>query len=188
MSKIKPIFREVREAVVDGMSHSKDKLHQLTKNMDDHLDDVVRKVKGNDKFDGKNSPVKEFELGSYRDLKRRERVGDQLQHDHIPSSAAIRRAKENELGRTLTRAERRELHNDATAVELTDLMHSLSRTFGGKNSQTQIGVDASDLRIAMERDLRTLRQNLTSDGRLAPTEIDKLLNAIRELNQRRGIG
>lgn len=51
MSKIKPIFREVREAVVDGMSHSKDKLHQLTKNMDDHLDDVVRKVKGNDKFD-----------------------------------------------------------------------------------------------------------------------------------------
>lgn len=188
MSKIKPVIREVKQAVLDGMAHSKDKLPELTNNMHRHLDDVVKKVEANDKFDSKNKPVEEFELGSYRDLKRRERVGDQSQHDHIPSSAAIRRAKENELGRTLTRAERRELHNDATAVELSDLLHSLSRTFGGKNSQTQIDLDASDLRIAMERDLRTLRQNLTNDGRLSPTEIDRLLNGIRTMNKSRGIG
>lgn len=50
-SKIKPIIRELRQAVLDGMAHSKDKLPDLTGNMHRHLDDVIRKVKGNDRFD-----------------------------------------------------------------------------------------------------------------------------------------
>lgn len=51
MSKIKPIVREVKQAVLDGMAHSKDKLPELTSNMHRHIDDVVKKVKGNDRFD-----------------------------------------------------------------------------------------------------------------------------------------
>ena len=51
MSKVKPIIRELRQAVLDGMAHSKDKLHRVTRNMDDHLDDMVKKVKRNDRFD-----------------------------------------------------------------------------------------------------------------------------------------
>lgn len=51
MSKVEPIIRELRQAVLDGMAHSKDKLHQLTDNLHSHVDDVVKKVKGNDKFD-----------------------------------------------------------------------------------------------------------------------------------------
>lgn len=51
MSKIKPIIRELRQAILDGMAHSKDKLHRVTRNMDDHLDDVVKKVKRTDRFD-----------------------------------------------------------------------------------------------------------------------------------------
>jgi len=49
--------------------------------------------------------VKALDVGSYKELKAREVVGDNLEHDHIPSFAAIRRAKENELGRKLTPAE-----------------------------------------------------------------------------------
>lgn len=46
--------------------------------------------------------VKALEGDSYKELKTCEVVGDGLEHDHIPSFAAIRQAKENELGRKLT--------------------------------------------------------------------------------------
>ena len=51
MSAIKPVIRELREAVLTGMAHGKDRLHQLTDNMNDHLDDIVRQVRDKDKFD-----------------------------------------------------------------------------------------------------------------------------------------
>ena len=52
MSAIKPVIRELREAVLKGMAHGKDRLHQLTDNMNDHLDDIVRQVRDQDNFDG----------------------------------------------------------------------------------------------------------------------------------------
>ena len=51
MSAIKPVVRELKEAVLKGMAHGKDKLHQLTDNMNDHLDDIVRQVRDKDKVD-----------------------------------------------------------------------------------------------------------------------------------------
>ena len=51
MSALKPIFRELRQAVLDGFAHSRDKLHQLTDNLTDHFDNVVHQVRGIDKFD-----------------------------------------------------------------------------------------------------------------------------------------
>jgi hypothetical protein len=52
MSAIKPIIREVKQAVLKGFAHSKDKLHQLTDNVGDHLDNVVKQVRDKDNFDG----------------------------------------------------------------------------------------------------------------------------------------
>ena len=51
MSAIKPVIRELSEAVLKGMAHGKDRLHQLTDNMNDHLDNIVRQVRDKDKFD-----------------------------------------------------------------------------------------------------------------------------------------
>ena len=51
MSALKPILRELREAVLKGFGHAKHKLHQLADNMDDHLDNVVKQVRDADKFD-----------------------------------------------------------------------------------------------------------------------------------------
>jgi len=51
MSATKSAFRELKEAVLKGMAHTKDKLHQLTDNINDHLDDVVRQVRHTDTFD-----------------------------------------------------------------------------------------------------------------------------------------
>jgi filamentous hemagglutinin len=38
--------------------------------------------------------VQELEVEAYKNLKAREVVGDGLEHDHIPSFAALRTAKE----------------------------------------------------------------------------------------------
>lgn len=51
MSAMKSVFRELRQAVLDGMAHSKDKLHQLADNLTDHLDNVIRQIKDQDNFD-----------------------------------------------------------------------------------------------------------------------------------------
>ncbi|WP_144720366.1 hypothetical protein [Agrococcus jejuensis] len=137
--------------------------------------------------DGSKKAVEELETGSYNQLRGREVVGDQLQHDHIPSLAALKKAKEIELGRKLTRAEARQLKNDGAAVELTDLMHSLSRTYKGRNTANQVALDAQDLTAAMNNDLATLRQNLIDDGRFSSAEISDVLDRIRALNRERGI-
>nr|WP_315266867.1 hypothetical protein [Microbacterium lemovicicum] len=50
MSAIKPVIRELKDAVLKGMAHSKDKLHQVTDNVNTHLDDVVRQVRAQDTF------------------------------------------------------------------------------------------------------------------------------------------
>lgn len=55
MSAIKPIIRQAKEAVLDGMSHAKNKLHRLADNMNDHLDNVVKQVRDKDKFDAPNN-------------------------------------------------------------------------------------------------------------------------------------
>jgi len=50
MSAIKPIIRQAREAVLDGMAHARNKLHQLADNLTDHLDNLVKQVRDQDNF------------------------------------------------------------------------------------------------------------------------------------------
>lgn len=47
----KSIFRELKQAAMKGFGHSKDRLHQVADNMDNHLDDIVRRVRDNDRVD-----------------------------------------------------------------------------------------------------------------------------------------
>lgn len=89
--------------------------------------------------------VKELDVDSFKNLKSRERVGDNLEHDHIPSFAALKKAKENELGRKLTPLEARRLRNDSIAVEVSSDIHKESRTYAGKNTKNQIDIDSKDL-------------------------------------------
>ncbi|WP_223627534.1 polymorphic toxin type 15 domain-containing protein [Microbacterium sp. EST19A] len=51
MSAIKPIIRELKQAALKGGVHARDRLHQVTDNMNDHLDNVVRQVRDSDRFD-----------------------------------------------------------------------------------------------------------------------------------------
>ncbi|MFT4215256.1 MAG: hypothetical protein QM622_10840 [Microbacterium sp.] len=60
MSGIKPVIRELREAVLDGMAQAKDRLHHVADHLGDHFDDVIRRVGDGDHFDvpgsTKNTP------------------------------------------------------------------------------------------------------------------------------------
>ncbi|NRA24851.1 MAG: hypothetical protein HRU08_10345, partial [Oleispira sp.] len=125
-----------------------------------------------------NGPVSELDVDSYKELKRRDVVGDDLEHDHIPSSAAIIRNQENELG-PLTAAERRQIHNEGTSVEVPKEVHADSRTYRGRNTQEQINEDAKDLAAAACRDCDVFRENAINHG----MEIDSVDSAIDKMHE-----
>lgn len=53
MSSIKAVIREVKQAVMTGMAHTRDKLHRLADNLDDHIDNLIRQIRAKDVFDGR---------------------------------------------------------------------------------------------------------------------------------------
>lgn len=130
--------------------------------------------------------VQPLDVDSYANLKKREKVGDNLEHDHIPSSAALKRAEEKRLGRKLTRQEADALHNKANAIEVPKDVHAKSDTFRGKNTKKQIEDDAADLSKAANRDYATTRKNLLAHGYSAK-DVDAALDELRAANRKKGI-
>lgn len=55
MSAIKPIIREVKQSVLKGFAHAKERLHGLAERFTHHIDDVVQRVRGQDTYDGPGS-------------------------------------------------------------------------------------------------------------------------------------
>ena len=141
-------------------------IHQPT------IDDVALYVK---------EPVGALEVGSLKELRSRATVGDGLEHDHVPSAAAILKAAELRLGRTLTREEAKELYENATAIEMPRHIHVNGRTYGGKNTQDQISSDAKDLCGAQCLDLEQHRINFEKDG-YSQEEILRALQAVKDRN------
>jgi filamentous hemagglutinin len=133
-----------------------------------------------------NKTVKPLDVGTYSDLKKREKVGDNLEHDHIPSSAALKKAKEKQLGRKLTPQEARDIHQRGTAIEVPKEVHAKGDTWRHKNTPDQIDSDASDLSAAAKRDYTTTRKNLIDHG-YSPKEVDAALDKMREANRKKGI-
>jgi filamentous hemagglutinin len=113
-------------------------------------------------------------------------VGDALEHDHIPSFASLRAAKEVELDRALTPAEKTSLYNNATAVELPKDVHMDGRTYAGKNTASQVQFDASDLYSASQRDIASLRNNLLNRG-YGRSVVEQTMNSIVKRNATLGI-
>ena len=134
----------------------------------------------------KSGSVQELEVDGYKDLKKREVVGDNLEHDHIPSSAALIKSVENQLGRRLTNAERRQVHNQGTAVEVSKDIHKDSRTFRGRNTSEQVKNDADDLVTAACKDCDVFRDNAQTQGKDL-NEVDKAIKQLHERNIREGV-
>ncbi len=108
--------------------------------------------------------AKELNTGRYGELKKGDKVGDGLQHDHIPSFASLKSAEEARLGRSLTRQEETALQNKANAVTVRDSIHSESPTYKGRNTKEQIAKDAKDPAGAAKRDVDAMVKNATNKG------------------------
>lgn len=134
-----------------------------------------------------DAPVQPLDVDTYAELRRRALAGDQLEHDHIPSAAALIRAREIELDRELDADELRELYNNAATIELPASVHRATRTYGGRNSQAQISVDAADLAAAANRDYVDRIALLLADG-YSHDEISASIRELHEMNLDRGIG
>ncbi|KAA5999777.1 MULTISPECIES: VENN motif pre-toxin domain-containing protein, partial [unclassified Pantoea] len=130
--------------------------------------------------------VKALDVGSYKELKAREVVGDGLEHDHIPSFAAIKKSKEIELGRPLTEAETKNLYQNSTAVEVPKDVHQAGPTYGGKNKSSQVELDAMNLCGAECRDTDSLRKNMLDKG-YDPGLVDDAIQQIKERNRQIGV-
>ncbi|WP_415186283.1 hemagglutinin repeat-containing protein [Photorhabdus akhurstii] len=131
-------------------------------------------------------PVRALDVSSYKELKSRAKVGDGLEHDHIPSFAALKKAKENELGRPLTKDETKALYQNATAVEIPRDAHKASPTYGGKNTPAQVQKDAMDLCGAVCRDTDALRKNMIERG-YDPQLVDDAVKKVIERNRQTGV-
>ncbi|UWF77588.1 MULTISPECIES: hypothetical protein [Microbacterium] len=64
MSAIKPIIRELKQAALRGFAHADRKLHQVTANIADHVDTVVRQVRSQDRFDDRPDTPRTPEPGT----------------------------------------------------------------------------------------------------------------------------
>src|SRR5690606_37852907 len=42
MSALKPVMRELKQAVLNGLAHAKDKLHRLAEKLDEHFATIIR--------------------------------------------------------------------------------------------------------------------------------------------------
>ncbi|WP_153043202.1 hypothetical protein [Xanthomonas nasturtii] len=111
---------------------------------------------------------------------------DNLEHDHIPSFAAVRAAKEKELGRKLSSEEERVLYNESTAIEVPKDVHKDSPTYKGRNTPSQIEKDANDLCAAACRDINELKTNLLKRG-YDKGEIEAAVEKIVRRNREIGI-
>ena len=105
-------------------------------------------------------------------------MGDDLTPDHIPSYAALKKAKEAQLGRNLRLAEAKALYEEANAMMVRTRVHKAGRTFGGKNTPRRIAQDAADLGKAAEADVvrhqQTGASTAAEKARKAAEELDKL--------------
>ncbi|WP_422047304.1 VENN motif pre-toxin domain-containing protein [Rosenbergiella epipactidis] len=148
--------------------------------------DVAEASKLINKASDEIQAVKPLDVGSYKELKAREVVGDGLEHDHIPSFAAIRQAKEYELGRKLTPAEEKNLYNNATAIEVPKDVHQAGPTYGGKNTPSQVKQDAINLCGAECRDTEALRKNMLDRGYNSEM-VDDAIRQLKERNTQIGV-
>ena len=133
-------------------------------------------------------PLREFEVGTYKELaaiRRSFGAEGAFDIDHVPSKAALRIAREADLGQSLTAAEVRQLEDGAIAVAIDRSMHRDSRTYAGRNNAIKI-VDAADLHQAIKSDLNVFVQNSVNRG-ISDYETMKTVASILVQSRQRGL-
>jgi hypothetical protein len=119
-----------------------------------------------DFMDYSSFPVRTRHVGSYDALTDNAVVGDNLEHDHVPSFAAIMKHLAVNLNTYYkpNSPEYNAIRNNTTTIEVTKLMHSQGRTYKEKNNLTQIKSDSKDLKDATIKDFAYHLMNSNFDS------------------------
>jgi hypothetical protein len=130
--------------------------------------------------------VQPLDVGTAREMTRRSRK-DGMSPDHIPSFAAIKKALEAKLGRTLTRDEAKSLRDSTnTIVYPTGIHQQNSRTYGGRNYPKRVLQDSEDLRRAFIEDVQRIRPYLIKSG-YTPQQVDDAIQKLDAMNKASGL-
>lgn len=99
-----------------------------------------------------NMPVREWDYGSYKQLRGAGKPFDKLDHDHIPAKATIYRYLEKRDGIAVRNTARQNfVMSNTTAIEVRKTLHTAGRTYGGYK-ESEIEGDIKDLRVATIKD------------------------------------
>lgn len=97
--------------------------------------------------------VSMFDVNSYYRLNLYSKKDDYIQNDHIPAKATIKQWYLTRHGITLTKSLYDNLIKNTTAISVSNQMHKDGRTWFGKNKSKVILGDASNLQLAVIKDL-----------------------------------
>ncbi|WP_408896612.1 hypothetical protein ACJ5H2_16960 [Nocardioides sp. R1-1] len=192
---------EIADAILDGIRRAgRDGAAGRSRRQKDKIDEMIRRARQTDddqsnvstpsiprdrsRTDGAVQPL---DVDTYAKLKSRAEVGDRLEHDHVPSAAALIKAKEIELDRPLKPDELRDIYNNAATVELPSSVHRDTRTYGGRNTADQIAADAADLAGAANADYKDRIALMLQHG-YSQDEVRDAIAKLIDMNKERGIG
>ncbi|MFT9071104.1 MAG: hypothetical protein ABF446_12505, partial [Acetobacter orientalis] len=148
-------------------------------------EDLREAARGVAEQEYKSKNVVPLEVGTYGDQVVRSRK-DGLTPDHIPSFAAVKKSLELTYGRPLTIDEQKDLRQITSTITIeTGIHQESSRTYGGRNSSSQILQDANDLSGAALKDMEALKEPLLRAG-YNKEEIDKAFQILHQQNINNG--
>ncbi|WP_309066644.1 polymorphic toxin type 15 domain-containing protein [Microbacterium sp.] len=178
MSAVKPIIKELKQAALKGFAHADHKLHQLTANIDGHLDTVVRQVRDLDNFDGKvDVSVKRFKRNSKHDSAEYQRQYDEQMAtlQSMPLSDWLKnRIEFLEKGRTSDSLRAQE---NARDIGLKDKITELRRAGKSRDEAKQIAEEWMKGQAALHRLDGIAGGNVTDISRVGDTRINSSLGS-----------
>ncbi|MFK7928316.1 MAG: hypothetical protein AB8H79_09000, partial [Myxococcota bacterium] len=116
----------------------------------------------------------------------RDVVGDELERDHWPSFAAIKSALESKIGDELDPQFARWLYTNTNTLALTESMHTVRRTTGGRNTAAQVAGDGADLQAAFQADAADFKRLALQEG-FDLEEVEEVIEAFRAVNEEMGL-
>jgi RHS repeat-associated protein len=138
----------------------------------------------------KDPPVEVGDVGTYKDLVARGRVGDGLTPDHIPSAASLIAAEEARRKKAglkpLTPDQKKEIRDNGNCVVVPHDLHVAGNTYGGKNNEERIGQDAADPAGAQKRDMAAHKKN-AEDHDVDPATMRKAERDLKKANEADGV-
>lgn len=174
-----PLWISIRDKVIEKIKEQDEELIKTKKEPICKVNDLQKILLKDEDFNNNinfllpktiSNPTHFLNVDSYFKLKENySNKSVAMQHDHIPSFAAIEKFLESHGISTKTtmvtsqktgkkyKVRDKDVENNESAISIPEILHQEgSRTFGGRNTLKQIKNDAQDLKAATIKDITTI--------------------------------